>query len=127
MSTRLERRVVAKAADYTVRPTADSPGTVFTNRGATGAVVFTLPTPTRALLGHWYRFKCVVDQNVTVAVPTVDTAVAKNDLAADSLAISTSNEKIGAEIEAQVVEPVAGTYAWALSGIAVGHTYTVAT
>jgi hypothetical protein len=127
MSTRLERRVVPKAADYTVRPNSDAPGTVFTTEGATGAVVFTLPTPTRALLGVWYRFKNVVDQNMTVQPPTADTAIALNDLAADSLAVSTGGQKIGGEIEAQCVRTGGSTFQWALSGVAVGHTYTVAT
>jgi len=127
MSTRLERRVVGKAASYTIRPNSDSPGTVFTNKGATGSITFTLPTPTRALLGWWYRIKVVVDQNVVLAPATADTLVLLNDLAADSLTISTSSEKIGAEIEAQCVETADGTFKWAASGIAVGHTYTVAT
>jgi hypothetical protein len=127
MSTQLKRRIVGKSASYTVNVIADKPGTVFTNKGATGAITFTLPTPTRAILGWWYRFKGVVNQNIVVAAPTVDTALALNDLAADSLALSTTNEKLGAEIEAQCVETADGTFQWALSGVAVGHTYTVAT
>jgi hypothetical protein len=127
MSTRLRRRVVPKAASYTVVFPMDAPGTVFTNRGASGAITFTLPVASRALLGVWYRFKAVVNQNIVVAVTPVDTALALNDLAADSLAISTTNEKLGGEIEAQCVETAEGTFQWALSGVAVGHTYTVAT
>jgi hypothetical protein len=127
MGTQLRRRVVGKSAAYTVNVISDKPGTVFTNKGAGGSVTFTLPTPTRAILGWWYRFKAVVDQNIVVAAPTVDTMVVLNDLAADSLALSTASELIGGEIEAQVVETADGTFKWALSGVAVGHTYTIAT
>lgn len=127
MSVRLERRVVDKSAAYTITPAADRPGTVFTNVGASGSVTFTLPTPTRALLGWWFRFKAVVDQSIVVAAATADTLLVLNDLAADSLAISTTNEKIGGEIEVQCLETVDGTFKWCASGVAVGHTYTIAT
>lgn len=69
----------------------------------------------------------VVDQNFIVAVPTADTAIAVNDLAADSLALQTSSEKIGGIIEAECVQTGAATFQWVLSGQAVAHTYTVAT
>lgn len=126
MSTRLERRVIGKSSNYTIDPTRDRPGTTFTNKGASGAVTFTLPTPNRAMCGWYYRFKVVVDQNVTVAAPTADTLVTANDLAADSLTVSTASQKIGALMEAEVVETANG-YQWAVSGLAVGHTYTAAT
>jgi len=122
MSVRLERRVVAKTADYTINPTLDRPGTTFTNRGATGAVIFTLPAPNLALTGWWYRFRGHADQDITVKTATVDTLVTKNDAAADSVAASTSGEKIGSEMEAFCD----GT-SWFVSGVAVGITYTVAT
>jgi hypothetical protein len=127
MSTRLERRIVRKTANYTLRPPFDRPGTVFTNAGATGAVTFTLPTPNRAVLGWWFRFKAVADQNLLVAAPTADTLVTLDDVAADSIALSTADQIVGGEIEAVCVETSAGVYQWAASGIAVGHTYTVAT
>lgn len=123
MSTRLERRTVAKTAAYSVKPHTDAPGTVFTNAGASGSVTFTLPSPTRALLGHWYRFKALVAQAVVVAAPTADTLYALSDSAADSVQVST----IGGEIEAKCVEVSSGTFRWAADGVAVGHTYTVNT
>lgn len=123
MSTRLERRTVRKTAAYTLRPPFDRPGTVFTNAGAVGSVTFTLPAPTRAVLGHWYRFVALVAQAVVVAAPTADTLVALGDTAADSVQVST----IGGEIEAKCIETSAGVYRWAASGVAVGHTYTVNT
>jgi hypothetical protein len=122
MSTRLHRRVVAKTADYTVNPSVDSPGTTFTNRGATGEVIFTLPAPNAGLKGHWYRFKAHADQNVKVKTTTVDTLIALNDAAADSVALQTGGQLIGGEMEAFCD----GT-SWFVSGVAVGHTYTVAT
>lgn len=127
MSTRLQRRVVPKAASYTIVPPMDSPGTTFTNKGAVGAINFTLPAATRALLGWYYRFKVVVDQSVTIVTATADTMLVFNDLAADSLAVSTGGQKLGALMEAECVETVDGTFQWAVSGLSVGHTFTVAT
>ena len=126
MSTRLMRRNVGKAANYTVVFPMDAPGTIFTNDGAGGAITFTLPAAALALLGVEYFFRCVVDQSITVQPPVNDTAIALNDLAADSLAVSTGGQKIGAEIKAVCVKVGTG-YQWILSGHAVGHTYTVAT
>jgi hypothetical protein len=123
MSTRLEmRRVVAKTADYTIKPPMDSPGTVFTNRGASGAVIFTLPAPGENVKGYWYRFVGHAGQNITVKTATVDTLVTKNDAAADSVALSTAGELIGGVMEAYCD----GT-SWFVYGISVGHTFTVAT
>lgn len=99
---------------------------MFTNAGAAGAVTFTLPKATRAVLGWWYRFKGVADQAFTVAPPTADTLLALDDAAADSIAASTADQIVGAEIEVVCLETAPGVYQWAASGIAVGHTYTVA-
>lgn len=87
-------RVIAKTADYTV--TATDNNSIFTNRGASGAVNFTLPT---IALGLRYRFFVEADQNVTVTSATADTLVCFNDAAADSIAFSTTAEKIGGAIE----------------------------
>lgn len=89
------RDVVAKTANYTVT-TADT-DVLFTNRGAAGAVNFTLPANARK--GLRYGFFVVADQNVTVTAGTADTMVVFNDAAADSIAFSTSSERIGAMIE----------------------------
>lgn len=123
MSTRLQRRVLGKLASYTIQYPADAPGTTFTNKGATGAITFTLPTPNRGLLGVYYRFKVLVAQNLFVASPVADTLVVLSDTAADTLVCNT----IGGIIEAEVVEVSDGVFQWAASGLAVGHTYTVAT
>ncbi len=78
-------------------------------------------------MGWWYRFKAIADQSITVASAVADTLVCLNDQNADSLSISTAGQKIGGEIEVVCIETASGTFAWAASGIAVGHTYTVAT
>ena len=122
MSLRLVQRVVPKSASYTIVIPMDSPGTVFTTKGASGAVTFTLPTPGRNILGHWFEFLNVVNQNMAVA----GALCTKNNAAAASVTASTSGEKIGARIHATCIETADGTFKWATSGIAVGHTYTVA-
>lgn len=113
--------VLAKTADYTILGT-EGTGTVFTTRGAAGAVIFTLPAPSLLLKGTRYRFKNVVDQNMSVKTATADTLITFNDLTADSLDASTVGQKIGAEIEAFCD----GT-SWFASGVSVGHTFTVVT
>lgn len=121
------RRSVNKTADFTIKPYAvDRPETTFTNAGASGAVVATLPAPTRELLGVRFHFLCVADQNFTIQTATADTLLTKNDAAADSVAVSTSGEKIGAHAVAECFYN--GTaYRWAVWGDAVGHTFTAAT
>lgn len=88
-------KMIAKVADYTCT-LADS-GSVFHTTGATAAVNFTLP----AISDGPFRFLFIngADQNMTVTAATADTAVSMNDLAADSVAFSTSSEKIGGAIE----------------------------
>lgn len=89
--------VVAKTADYTVTE-ADN-GTLFTNRGASGAVIFTLPvTPKKGLR---YGFHVVADNSVTVAGGTADNVVGFNNLTADSVGFATSSEKIGGRFDVE--------------------------
>lgn len=84
-------RIVAKTADYTVKDTES--GTWFTTTGATANVNFTLPAIST---GPWiFYFIAGADYNLTVTAGTVDTMVTFNDLTADSIALSTSSEKIG--------------------------------
>lgn len=126
MSTRLTRRVVQRAASYTIKHPMDAPGTIFTNRGASGSITFTLPTPTRAVLGVGYRFKVVADQDVVIAGAGSTDILTLNNAAAASVTVGTSSQKIGATVDAECVESAEGTFKWAVSGVAVGHTYTVA-
>lgn len=114
--------IKAKTADYTILAASDPSGTVFTNRGAGGTVIFTLPAAAAALAGVFYEFLGVADQTITVAPPVADTLLVVNDVAADSLTISTSAHKIGAHMRV-----VCDGTTWAAYGDSVGDTFTVAT
>lgn len=83
----------AKTADYTC--TVAENNKLFTNRGAAGAVIFTLPA---CFIGGRYRFFVEANQNVTITAPA-GTLVAFNNAAATSIAFSTASEKIGASVE----------------------------
>lgn len=89
----LFRDIEAKTAAYKILP--EDVGVLFTNRGASGAVTLTLPDTSDIETGWYCDVFVVADQTVTVAAATADTMVVFNDAAADSIAFSTSNEKIG--------------------------------
>lgn len=130
--TTFVRRQVNRTADYVIKPANDRSGTVFTNAGATAAVNFTLPVPNQAVQGFEYDFLGLADQNITVTAPTADTLVGINDLAADSVALSTASQKIGGRIRAVCVRTNAvtvnpPTYQWAVTNEAVGAAGTLAT
>ncbi len=110
----------AKTANYTIKAN-DLNGTVFTNRGAAGAVTFTLPAPTAVPAGAFYLFLGIADQNIIVQVPSAGTLIALNNAAATSLAAQTASQKIGSLMLFQCD----GT-SWIATGIGVGCTYTVA-
>lgn len=117
-------RVVAKTANYQVlaatAASGDSSGTVFTTRGAGGAVTFTLPAIVAQMAGHYYDFVGVANQTFTVA-GAAGTVVTFNNAAATSVACSTAGGKIGAKIRA-----ICDGTSWILVGDVVGVTYTVA-
>lgn len=94
----------AKTANYTVLATDN--GTLFTNAGAVGAVIFTLPAIAANLS---FTFFVAADQSLTVASAAGDDMMVYNDIAADSVAFSTSSKKVGASL--RVVANAAGT-AW---------------
>ena len=88
------RSVVAKAADYTIA-VGDS-GKIFTNRGATGTVVFTLPTASATYAGFYFEVVAIVAaQTVTITGATADTLITFNEVDADSVSLGTTNEIIG--------------------------------
>lgn len=87
------RSISAKTADYQL-VTADL-GKIFTNKGATAAVNFTLPAASGVAAGWWCEFFVVADQNVTITSTPADKMVTKGDAAADSIALSTAGELIG--------------------------------
>ena len=82
--------ISAKTGNYVV--TNGDSGTYFTNQGAAGAVFFTLPAQETGL---WYVFMNVEAQDITVVADTADTIATFNDVAADNVAFSTANEKVG--------------------------------
>lgn len=89
------RWMESKTAAYQV--TKEDSGTIFHTTGATAAVTFTLPPITDG--PFYFRFINGADIDMTVAAKVADTAVTYNDLNADSVAFSTSSEKIGGEVE----------------------------
>lgn len=96
MPIRLEPRMIAKTANYSPSPLVDRCGTIFTNRGATGAVTFTLPSLGQGqYIGYYLDFLVIAGQNVIIAAPTADTLIAFNDAAADSIAFQTGGQLIG--------------------------------
>lgn len=85
--------VSAKTADYTVKP--EDMGKIFTTRGAADNVNFTLPSVAQVWSGWNCRFFNVADYNLTVTAGTAGEIVTHNDTAADSVALSTTSEKMG--------------------------------
>lgn len=83
-------RIEIVTADRTV--TVADHGTLFVCSGGSGAVNFTLPVMTHGLEFDFYN---AVDQNITLTSNPADTLVVYNDIAADTVALSTSSEKIG--------------------------------
>ena len=83
--------ITAKTASYTI--TIADYSKVFTTRGATGAVTFTLPAASNSNKGEWVLFISVADQNMIVAGADEGLLVF-NDLTADSIAYQTGSEKI---------------------------------
>lgn len=73
-ATGVNKVPVAKTASYTIKHS--EAGTTFTNRGAGGAVTFTLPAtdttnyPNKRITGARFRFVKHADQNLIIAVPT---------------------------------------------------------
>lgn len=92
------KKVAAKTAAYQVRP--EDIDTIFTTEGATAAVTFTLPPVTGLVAGWHCRFFSGADVGMTVASSgSNDNLIAFNDIAADSIAYSTSSEIIGSGCE----------------------------
>jgi len=86
-------KIVAKTSDYTIPP--EDCGTYFTTEAASDAVNFTLPT---TLQTGWHAWFFVAEnQSMTVTAPT-GLLIAFNDVAADSIAFSTTSEKAGGAI-----------------------------
>ena len=88
--------IVNKTADFTI--TTAEFGKIMTNRGDGDAIVWTLPAASGNSGEVCYFFSCS-DNNMTVT-GTDEQILCFNDLTADSIAFSTSSEKIGGGIMA---------------------------
>jgi len=115
-----QQLIKAKTASYTV--TVEESGVLFTNRGATAAITFTLPLNSTCPIGTWFEFYGVSATGFTVASNPADTIVTKNDAAADSITMTTTSLMIGA-----AVKFVWDGTAWLSYNQSSGPTYTVAT
>lgn len=87
--------IQALTADKTA--TVYESGTLFTNRGASGTVIVTLPaTPYKGLR---YGFSTVANQILRVTAGTADTLIVVNDATADTVGFETASLLIGNHIE----------------------------
>jgi len=84
------QRVEYVTADRTV--VAADHGTLFICQGGSANVNFTLPA---MLHGYAFGFYNAQDYNMTITSAPADTLIVYNDAAADSVALSTTSEKIG--------------------------------
>lgn len=112
--------IKAKTADYTL--TADESGVMFTNRGASAAITFTLPAVSGLPIGTRYSFQGVSATGFTVASNgSSDNILTLNDAAADSITCTTTSKIIGA-----AVDVIWDGTAWLARQASVGNTYVVA-
>jgi nitric oxide reductase large subunit len=95
MSLFYSQRPVIEAKTASYQLTAQDEGKLFTNRGAAGAVVFTLPVTTNLPSGWKARFYSMVAQDFTVSASVAGTIVGYNDLTCDAYVFSTSGDEIG--------------------------------
>jgi hypothetical protein len=89
--------VEAKTASYTI--TTNDFGKMFTNRGDTDAITFTLPAVSTAPAGVIVWFYQIADFNMAIA-GTAGELVTHNDAAANSVTYSTAGDLIGTCIAA---------------------------
>jgi hypothetical protein len=94
---RIPVQVVAKTASYTVAVDGSDFGKVFTNRGASGTITFTLPTPSAGIAGGYVDFFTVAAQTIAVDCTMADLLVVHADATADSI---TTAATIGQHIKA---------------------------
>jgi len=85
----------AKTAAYTVL--VSESGVIFTNRGATASVTFTLPAVTNLPIGFNVTFYGLSAYGFAVASGgSADNIVVQNDATADSITFTTTSRIIGA-------------------------------
>lgn len=86
-------KVTTKTSAYTITP--GDFGKVFTTRGATSTMIFTLPGVETTYNGEFVLFLNVADYDMIVA-GTDGELVTFNDLTANNIGIITASERIGA-------------------------------
>lgn len=112
--------IKAKTAAYSVL--ASESGVLFTNRGATASVTFTLPAVTGLPIGTEYSFYGLSAYGFAVASNgSSDNIVSLNDATADSITCTTTSKIIGA-----AVRVIWDGTAWLAYQASVGNTYTIA-
>jgi hypothetical protein len=77
---------------------ASDAGKTFCNVGASGAVTFTLPAAANCTPGDDFLFLSCADQNFAVAAANAGELITFNDVAANSVTLSTSSEKAGGAV-----------------------------
>lgn len=93
------RKVVKKTANYTVKESEN--GQSFSNKGASGAVQFTLPP---AKEGLWFRFYVSVAQTLAIFPDGNDLVALPSTGALQSTGQGISADAIGENVEIQCVE-----------------------
>jgi hypothetical protein len=106
------RKRQIKAADYTILA-ADN-GDLFVS--ITGAVIYTLPTKA---IGLSFEFFQTTNNDMTViSAGSADDIMVKNDLGADSVAFSTTSEKIGSHARFSCIAiDTSGTLRWIVENL----------
>ena len=101
---------------------ASESGVLFTTRGATVAVTFTLPAVTDLPIGTEYRFYSTSAYGMVIASNgSLDNILTMNDATADSITCTTASRIIGASVHV-----IWDGVAWLATQASVGNTYTVA-
>ena len=90
---KVERELITTTASITL--TTYDLGKTVCNVGASGAVTITLPAAANCVPGGDILILSCADQNLQVSAANAGELIALNDVAANSVALSTSSEKAG--------------------------------
>ncbi len=96
--TRREMRIPIEAVTSNRTLTQNDNGKLFTNRGATGSVTFTLPTPGAAYKGMFFDFFVVADYALVLSA--TEGIVADDNNTADAVSYATADEMVGGSFRA---------------------------
>ena len=88
-------RTIEAKTGSTYRMKPEDLGKLFTNRGASALVTFTLPITGDIQVGWWVDVFTAAATEIIVASHVTDTMTTFNDLTADSVSFSTVSEIIG--------------------------------